>query len=426
MASTQSSSASVRGKRCTWTPNSGWRSSWVWEGLEDAAVRPDRLAGSATGVFFGAMWMDYEKLHGIADIAQHSGTGWHLGVVPGRVSYALGLRGPSMAVNTACSSSLVAVHLACRSLLSGESSLALAGGVSLMLTPHVTVAMSKFGGTSPSSRTFAYDARADGYVRGEGGGVVVLRRLSEAQARGDRIYALVRGSAVNNDGFSAGLTAPSEEAQQQVLQDAYAVAQVPPQEVDYVEGHGTGTAIGDPIEANALGAVIGNERSDGGFLLGSVKTNIGHTEAASGVAGLLKVALAMQRGLIPASLNFDQPNPAIDFAAGHMQVVQHNTPWPKRDRPPIAGVNSFGFGGTNCHVVLAGCDDNTSTAPNASDIADRPPYRSLLLSAHDQQRSRTSSRSWRRCRLTSTSVTSPTRWHSARRCRGAPPWCAAT
>ncbi|WP_052551735.1 type I polyketide synthase [Enhygromyxa salina] len=335
-----------------------------WEALEHAGVAPHGLRDSDAGVFMGAMWNDYEKLHGIEDIEQHSGTGWHLGVVPGRVSHALHLRGPSMAIDTACSSSLVAVHLACKALLDRETSLALAGGVSLMLTPHVGVAMSKFGGTSVSGRCFAYDARANGYVRGEGGGVVALRRYQDAVANGDPILAVIRASAVNNDGYSEGLTVPSETAQRSLLRDVYARAGVDPRTVSFVEGHGTGTAIGDPIEARAIGLELGRGRRDP-LWLGSIKPNIGHTEAASGVASLIKVVLSLQAGVIPPNLNFEQPNPAIDFDGLQLRVPTRPQPWPG---VPVAGVNSFGFGGTNCHLVVAGVESGGHPQHPASSL----------------------------------------------------------
>ncbi|MCH9688759.1 MAG: SDR family NAD(P)-dependent oxidoreductase [Deltaproteobacteria bacterium] len=347
----------------------------AWEALEDAAVRPASLRGSATGVFMGAMWHDYERLHQLHDIEQHSGTGWHLGVIPGRVSYALGLRGPSMAINTACSSSLVAIHLACKALLEGEATMALAGGVSLMLTPHVSVAMSKFGGTSPSGRCFSYDARADGYVRGEGGGVVVLRRLHDAIEAGDRIFACIRASAVNNDGASEGLTVPSGAAQRSLLRDVYARSGVSPAAVGFVEGHGTGTAVGDPIEAQTLGQVLGDGRSEP-LWLGSIKPNIGHTEAASGVASLIKATLAVHRGLIPPNLNFEHPNPAIDFDALKIRVPTTVQSWRGRR---WAGVNSFGFGGTNCHLVIG---ERPSPTPVATAPMDGPHL--LTVSGHTE------------------------------------------
>ncbi|HEX4449050.1 MAG TPA: type I polyketide synthase, partial [Polyangiaceae bacterium] len=234
----------------------------AWESLEDAGLPPHALKDTRTGVFFGAMWMDYARVPGAtADrIEQHTATGQDLSIIPARVSYTLGLRGPSIAVNTACSSSLVAVHLARQSLLRGESRLALAGAVNLILSPESTIAMTKFGAMAPDGRSKAFDARANGYVRGEGGGVLALKRLSDAIADGDRIYCTLRGSALNNDGFSNGLTAPSPAAQEAVIRDAIADAGVAPSDVQYVEAHGTGTMLGDPIEAGALGAVLGDGR----------------------------------------------------------------------------------------------------------------------------------------------------------------------
>ena len=327
------------------------------EALDDAGVRADRLRGTQTGVFVGAMWSDYARLvAGDAScITQHTATGQDTSIIAGRVSYVYGVQGPSLTVNTACSSALVAVHLACQSLRLGESTLALVGGVSLVVSPESTVAMSKFGAMAADGRSKAFDARANGYVRGEGGGVVVLKPLSRALADGDSIYCLIAGSAMNNDGFSNGLTAPNPQAQEDVLRLAYANARVPADQVQYVEAHGTGTLLGDPIEAGALGAVLGAGRpADRPLLLGSVKTNIGHTEAAAGMAGLIKVALSVRHGLIPPSLHFQTPNPHIRFDDLRLRVQTTLGPWPNEDEPPTAGVSSFGFGGTNCHVVVQG------------------------------------------------------------------------
>ncbi|MCX4246642.1 type I polyketide synthase [Paraliomyxa miuraensis] len=335
----------------------------AWEALEDAGIAPERLRGSRCGVFFGAMWSDYERLiAGSAEaIVQHTATGQNLSIVPARVSHALGLMGPSMVVNTACSSSLVAVHLAAHSLRRGESDLCVVGGVNLMISPESSIAMSKFGGLSPDGRSKAFDARANGYVRGEGGGVVVLERLSDALARRDRIYCVLRGSAVNNDGFSNGLTAPNPQAQRELLWDACANAGVEPSEIQFVEAHGTGTMLGDPIEAGALGAVLGKDRPvERALRVGSVKTNIGHLESAAGVAGLIKVALSMQKGELPASLHFETPNPHIPFDALKLQVQTECTPWKGEQGRLLAGVSSFGFGGTNCHLVLEGHDRSRS------------------------------------------------------------------
>ncbi|MFD4483095.1 SDR family NAD(P)-dependent oxidoreductase [Streptomyces sp. NPDC058471] len=324
----------------------------AWSALEDARVVPGELAGSRTGVFLGTMWQEYHLATG-ADaeaIGSHSAVGWDTSIVPARIAYALGLRGPALSVGTACSSSLAAVHLAANSLRLGESDLALAGGVSLMLHPHTTVAMTKFGGMNPDGQCRAFDAGAAGYVRGEGCGVVVLRRLSDALRDGDRIYAVLRGSAANNDGASNGLTAPNPAAQADVLRDAWRAAGVAPHQVAYVEAHGTGTPLGDPIEAAALGEVFAPGRTEP-LLLGSAKTNFGHLEPAAGALGLLKTALSLYHGELPASLHFERPSPGIDFAGGRLEVVAGRRGWPVG--PRHAGVSGFGFGGTNVHLALS-------------------------------------------------------------------------
>jgi len=296
----------------------------AWEALEEAGAAGDGLRGSRTGVFFGAIWNDYATLghrRGLHAIAHHSATGSHNSLIANRVSYALGLEGPSMTVDSSCSSALVAVHLACASLRSGEASVALAGGVNLILAPDSHLTMAKFGGLSPGGRCKAFDARADGYGRGEGGGVVVLKPLSAALAAGDRIRCLVLASAVNNAGRSEGLTVPSPRAQQALPREVYRRAGVAPDRVHYVEAHGTGTRLGDPIEAGALGAVLGAGRpADRPLRIGSVKTNVGHLEGAAGIAGLLKVVLAIEHRELPASLHCDTPSPAIPFAELGLQV----------------------------------------------------------------------------------------------------------
>jgi acyl transferase domain-containing protein/acyl carrier protein len=326
----------------------------AWEALEDAGLPPRGLAGSRTGVFAGVIAHDYAELHRMskAAVTQHTGPGTSLSIVANRVSYLFGLRGPSLAVDTACSSSLVAVHLACQSLRSGEADLALAAGVNLVLTPELTVELTKFGGLSGDGRCKAFDARANGFARGEGAGLIVLKPLSRALADGDRIWCLVRGGAVNNDGFSNGLTAPSPQAQVEVLTDAYARAGVDPLRVGYLEAHGTGTRLGDPIEARALAAVLcaGREPSRP-LLLGSAKTNIAHQEGAAGIAGLIKLALAVHHRAIPPSLHFETPNPDIPFEELRLRVVTSLEPWPG-DEPALGGVSSFGWGGTNCHMIL--------------------------------------------------------------------------
>ncbi|WP_394838005.1 SDR family NAD(P)-dependent oxidoreductase [Pendulispora rubella] len=328
----------------------------AWEALEDARIVPGRLAGTRTGVFVGAVWSDYAHLlhRQGGKISQHTVTGHHRSIIANRVSYALGLVGPSMAIDSACSASLVAVHLACESLRRGESSLALAGGVNLNLVPESAIGVGEFGALSPDARCFTFDARANGYVRGEGGGVVVLKPLPRALADGDPIRGVLRGSAVNNDGASNGLTAPNPRAQEEVLRLAHQRAGTAPADVQYVELHGTGTQLGDPIEAAALGAVLGGAAGrEGALHVGSIKTNIGHLEGAAGIAGLIKAVLCIEHRQLVPSLHFETPNPHIAFDELNLRVQRALGPWPAMNRPLTAGVSSFGFGGTNCHVVLS-------------------------------------------------------------------------
>ncbi|MFF7725386.1 type I polyketide synthase [Streptomyces sp. NPDC008001] len=330
----------------------------AWEALEDAHVRAETLRSTRTGVFVGAIWDDYATLHyrsGLTAISPHTVTGLHRSIIANRVSYFLGLNGPSLTVDSGQSSSLVSVHLACESLRKGESTIALAGGVNLNIVPESTLGAAKFGGLSPDGRCFTFDARANGYVRGEGGGIVVLKPLAQAVADGDPVYCVIRGSAVNNDGGGDGLTVPLQSGQEQVLRLAYERAGVDPADVGYVELHGTGTKVGDPIEAAALGAVLGAGRDPGRPLrVGSAKTNVGHLEGAAGITGLLKAALSLSRRELPASLNYETPNPAIPLTRLNLRVQTEHTAWDGRDdRPLLAGVSSFGMGGTNCHVVLA-------------------------------------------------------------------------
>ena len=328
----------------------------AWEALEDAGQVREHLAGTPTGVFIGISNNDYGRIqfNDLDRIDAYAGTGNALSIAANRVSYVFDFRGPSMAIDTACSSSLVAVHQACNSLRSGESTLALAGGVNLILSPAITINFSKAGAMAPDGRCKAFDARANGYVRSEGVGVVVLKPLSRALADRDPIYAVIRGSAVNQDGRSNGLMAPNPKAQEAVLREAYLRAAISPGDVQYVEAHGTGTLLGDPIEAKALGAVLALERPlNLPCLLGSVKTNLGHLEAAAGIAGLIKVALALQHREIPPSLHFQQPNPLIPFDQLPLRVNTALCRWPAQpDAALLAGVSSFGFGGTNVHVVV--------------------------------------------------------------------------
>ncbi|MGW1073400.1 type I polyketide synthase, partial [Streptomyces sp. NPDC002537] len=328
-----------------------------WEALEDAGLPPDTLAGAPSGVFVGVITDDYAALsaqYGPGAVTPHSFTGLHRSIIANRVSYVLGLRGPSLTVDAGQSSSLVAVHLACESLRSGESAVALAGGVNLNLIQETTDRITAFGALSPDGRCHTFDARANGYVRGEGGAVVVLKRLSRALADGDDIRCVLRGSAVNNDGGGATLTSPNRPAQEELLRLAHERAGVDPADVQYVELHGTGTKVGDPVEAAALGAVFGTARDTGHPLaVGSVKTNVGHLEGAAGITGLLKVILSVQHRTLPASLNYRTPNPDIPLDALGLRVQDTTGAWPREDRPLLAGVSSFGVGGTNCHVVVA-------------------------------------------------------------------------
>ncbi|MFH9004319.1 type I polyketide synthase [Streptomyces afghaniensis] len=327
----------------------------VWEALEHAGLPPVGLAGSDTGVFIGVGSDDYGRrlLEDLPDIEAWTGIGSAMCAAANRISYALDLHGPSLAVDTACSASLVATHLACQSLRAGESSVALVGGINLIVSPGLSVTLEAAGATSPDGRSKPFDASADGYGRGEGGAVLVLKRLTDARRDGDRVLAVIRGSAVQQDGRTNGIMAPNGDAQRQLIEDACRRTGIDPSSVDYVEAHGTGTPVGDPLEVGALSAVYGRGRpADDPCLIGSVKPNIGHLEAGAGVAGLLKATLALHHGVIPPSLNFAEANPAIDWGGNRLRVVTEPTPWPERRHPRRAGVSGFGYGGTIAHVLL--------------------------------------------------------------------------
>ena len=329
----------------------------TWEALEDAGISPETVRGSQVGVFIGAIRSDYATLvaqSGSGGITQYTGTGSYQSMIANRLSYVFGFHGPSLLLDAAQSSSLVAVHMAGESLRRGESVLAVAGGVNLNIVPESALSASRSGALSPDGRCYTFDARANGYARGEGGGVVVLKPLRHALADGDRIHCVIRATAVNNDGGGHGLTVPSQAAQEQLLRLACERAGIDPREIQYVELHGTGTRVGDPIEATALGSVVGCSRSAGSPLrVGSVKTNIGHLEGAAGIAGLIKTALCIEHGEIPPSLNFETPSPRIALDKLNLSVQRELGPWPETGRPFLAGVNSFGMGGTNCHVIVA-------------------------------------------------------------------------
>lgn len=333
-----------------------------WEALERAGQASNKIVGSKTGVFVGITTSDYAQRTMLAETSEidiYTATGNSLNVAAGRLSYSLGLVGPSMAIDTACSSSLVAVHQACQSLRAGECNMALAGGVNVILSPQVAIAISKLRALAADGRCKTFDAAADGYGRAEGCGMIVLKRLSDAVADGDNILALIRGSAVNQDGRSSALTVPNGLAQQSVVRTALANAKVEPEQVSYVETHGTGTPLGDPIELKALAAVLGQGRSPHPLMVGSVKTNLGHLEAAAGIAGLIKVVLAMQHQAIPSHLHLKQLNPHIANEQLPIVIPTQLTPWHTAESEPqnpyqkrFAGVSSFGFSGTNCHMVL--------------------------------------------------------------------------
>ncbi|WP_322769857.1 polyketide synthase, partial [Frankia sp. Cr1] len=328
----------------------------AWEALEDARIVPGQMRDLRTGVFVTASSDDYAILAGklgVSAITQHTLMGLHRSMVANRVSYTLGLRGPSISIDTGQSSSLVAVHLACESLLRGESEIVLAGGVNLNIAPESILRVARFGSLSPDGRCYTFDARANGYVRGEGGGLVILKPLARAIADGDRVYCVISGSAVNNDGGGPGIAVPDQSAQEEVLRLAYERAGVDLADVQYVELHGTGTKVGDPIEAAALGAVLGAARTtDHPLLVGSVKTNVGHLEGAAGITGLIKVLLALRHRELPPSLNFEVPNPRIPLEELNLRVHTELGRWARPGEPLTAGVSSFGMGGTNCHLVL--------------------------------------------------------------------------
>nr|CCE88380.1 polyketide synthase [Sorangium cellulosum] len=326
----------------------------VWEALESAGARSEALLGSRTGVFLGMSNLDYQQLvREAGELDVYSGTGNASSTAAGRISYVLGLEGPCMSVDTACSSSLVAVHLACQSLRSRESDLAITGGACVILDPEIMTMIAETDALSPDGRCKTFDARANGFVRGEGCGAVVLKRLSDAERDGDPIVAVIRGSAVNQDGRSTGLTAPNMLAQQALLRQALESARVAASDIGYVETHGTGTPLGDPIEFEALRAVLGAPRADGArCVLGALKTNVGHLEAASGVAGLIKAALCLQRGMIPKNLHFQRLNPRMSLEGTPFVIPTENVPWEQSGKPRVAGVSSFGISGTNAHVVL--------------------------------------------------------------------------
>ncbi|MDQ1292520.1 MAG: AMP-binding protein, partial [Actinomycetota bacterium] len=393
----------------------------AWEAFEDAGLGADTLAGSSTGVFVGIATNDYAMLQsGDHDhIDMHFGTGNASSIAANRLSYLFDLRGPSLALDTACSSSLVSVHEACASLARGDCSLALAGGVNLILSPALAINFSKAGAMAADGRCKAFDARADGYVRSEGAGVVVLKPLSRALADRDRIHGVILAGAVNQDGRTNGLMAPNPQAQEAVVRAAQERAGVRSHDVGYVETHGTGTLLGDPIEAKSLAAVVGRDREPADpCLIGSVKSNIGHLEAAAGVAGLIKAILVVRERQIPASLHYSTPNPHIPFEELGLRVVDSTTPWPRQDRPAIAGVSAFGFGGTNAHLIVrepprpeqsptARTGQTDQTAPTTQTGPTRRAPHLLTVSARDAGALRELAGRYRRALAASPAQTAP-------------------
>ncbi|MEK6223166.1 MAG: AMP-binding protein, partial [Chloroflexota bacterium] len=352
----------------------------TWEALENAGIPPTSLANSATGVFVGISSYDYSQFQ-FSDHTQidaYAGTGNAHSIAANRLSYVLNLRGPSMALDTACSSSLVSIHLACQSLLSGESEMALAGGVNLILTPELNITFSQAHMMAPDGRCKTFDTKADGYVRGEGCGMIILKRSADALRDGDQILGLVRGSAVNQDGRSNGLTAPNGPSQQAVINQAMQNAGVSAEEIGYFEAHGTGTPLGDPIEVQSLRAVVDPEVAEEDTLyFGSVKTNLGHLEAAAGIAGVIKVVLSLQHQQIPPHLHREELNPYIPLDGTALKIPTALTPWQRSEKSRLSGISSFGFGGTNAHVILA---EAPLPAPIPENKVERPAQM-LTLSA---------------------------------------------
>ena len=352
-----------------------------WEALEHAGVAPEQLSGTATGVFVGIASINYDQflfkgIQDLATITAYDGVGTTLSLAANRLSYLLNLRGPSLAIETACSSSLVAVHLACQSLRSQESNLCIVGGANLILSPELHITFSQARMMAADGRCKTFDASADGYVRGEGCGAVVLKRLEDAIADQDPIWAVIRGSAVNQDGLSNGITAPNGPSQQMVIRQALDNAGVTPDQISYVEAHGTGTALGDPIEFRSLKSVLMKDRQpDQTCWLGSVKTNFGHLEGAAGIAGLMKTALSLKHQKIPPHLHFKQLNPYISVKGTTFEIPTTCQDWTAAGQR-FAGLSAFSFGGTNCHLIL----EEAPSSPQPDPVPE-VPWHLLTLSA---------------------------------------------
>ena len=350
----------------------------TWQALEDSGVDPDRLRGTRTGVYAGVGGSEYRDL---IQASEHppSYLGTTGSVAVGRIAFTLGLEGPAMPIDMACASSLAAVHQAVAGLQRGEVDIALAGGVNAVLSPSVSRFMMDIGMLSPTGECRPFDASANGYVRGEGCGMVVLKRLSDAEADGDRIWAVIRGSAVNQNGASAGLTVPNGPAQERVMEEALTQANVSPSEVDYLEAHAVGSQLGDPIELNALASVYGRERDqDRPLLVGSVKSNIGHVEWAAGIAAFIKTVLSITHKVIPQTPHLETPNPNVEWDQMPLRVTSGKTAWPTvSGRQPLASVNAFGLSGTNAHILVEGYgpEFSASEAANGAPLPKGSPQR---------------------------------------------------